>query len=111
MHKLVIKNKSKVISMSIHHTGKMLLALYDNGVLRLWNMMEARCNYKKKMGLITEESDDEKQDSDEDLEVEDITMKDLNDLQRKPIVVKWEPSKGEIYTVLYNQMIEIYNPG
>ena len=41
--------------MSLHHSGKMLLALYDNGVLRLWNMMEARCNYKKKMGLIEED--------------------------------------------------------
>ena len=34
----------------------------------------------------------------------------MNDLERKPMVVKWEPSKGEIYAVLYNRMIEIYNP-
>ena len=80
LHKLVIKNKSKVISMSIHHSGKMLLALYDNAVLRLWNLMEARCNYKKKMGLLEEEADDDKkQDSDQDLEIEEISKKDLND--------------------------------
>jgi hypothetical protein len=38
--------------MSLHPSGKMLLALYDNGVLRLWNMMEARCNFKRKVGVI-----------------------------------------------------------
>ena len=38
LHRLQIMNKSKVLSMSLHKSGKMLLALYDNGVLRLWNM-------------------------------------------------------------------------
>ena len=112
LHKLIIKNESKVISMSLHHSGKMLLALYDNGVLRHWNMMEARCNYKKKMGLIEEdpEAQEEKEESDLDLEITEITKKDLNDHERKPILVKWEPSTSEIYAVLYNRMIEIYNP-
>ena len=98
--------------MSLHHSGKMLLALYDNGVLRLWNMMEARCNYKKKMGLIEEdpEAQEEKEESDLDLEITEITKKDLSDHERKPILVKWEPSASEIYAVLYNRMIEIYNP-
>ena len=45
-------NKSSVISLSLHPSGKMLLAIYDNNMLRLWNMMEARCQFKKKMGLI-----------------------------------------------------------
>jgi len=112
LHKLIIKNQSKVISMSLHYSGKMLLALYDNGVLRLWNMMEARCNYKKKMGVIeeVEEGQEQKEDSDLDLEITEITKKDLNDHERKPIVVKWEPSNAVIYAVLYNRMIEIYNP-
>jgi WD40 repeat protein len=114
LHKLVIKNKSKVINMSLHHSGKMLLALYENGVLRLWNMMEARCNYKKKMGVLDEVVEEEgaevKEDSDQDLEITEITKKDLNDHERKPIVVKWEPSAGVMYTVLYTRMIEIYDP-
>lgn len=29
----------------------MLLALYTNGMLRLWNMLDARCLFKKKVGL------------------------------------------------------------
>jgi hypothetical protein len=48
-------NKSKVVSMSLHHSGKMLLALYENNMLRLWNMMTARCVFKKKMGLIEDD--------------------------------------------------------
>ena len=34
----------------------------------------------------------------------------MSDHERKPILVKWEPSASEIYAVLYNRMIEIYNP-
>ena len=48
--------------MSLHKSGKMLLALYDNAVLRLWNMQSARCTFKKKIGLI--EDMDEKDQSD-----------------------------------------------
>lgn len=29
----------------------MLLALYANGVLRLWNMLDARCLFKFKAGM------------------------------------------------------------
>jgi len=74
----------------------MLLALYDNGVLRLWNMMEARCNYKKKLGVLDEvvEGQEEKEESDQDLEITELKKEDLKDLERKPIVVKWEPSKS-----------------
>ena len=52
MHRLSIKNKSPVIAASMHPTGKMLLALYDNGVLRLWNLMDARCHFKRKVGIV-----------------------------------------------------------
>ena len=55
LHRLSIKNKSKVESISMHNSGKMLLALYGNGVLRLWNMMDARCHFKRKLGVIEEE--------------------------------------------------------
>jgi len=82
--------------MSLHQSGSMLLALYDNGVLRLWNMMEARCNYKKKLGVLDEvvEGQEEKEESDQDLEITELKKEDLKDLERKPIVVKWEPSKS-----------------
>lgn len=73
--------------MSLHPSGKMLLALYDNGVLRLWNMMEARCNFKRKVGVVDEsqDDDDKKEDSDADLEIKEIGPKDLSDIERKPI--------------------------
>lgn len=108
LHKLQIMNKSPVISLSLHKSGKILLALYDNGVLRLWNMEEARCRSKKKMGVV-EVAKQEDVEEDADLEVEVKTMADLTDLERKPIEVKWEPSKGEIYAVLFNKMIQVYD--
>ena len=37
--------------MSMHDSGRMLLALYANGVLRLWNMLDARCLFKFKAGM------------------------------------------------------------
>ena len=51
MHKLTVKNAARVVSLSMHRSGRMLLALYGNGVLRLWNMLDARCLFKKKVGL------------------------------------------------------------
>ena len=73
--------------MSLHQSGKMLLALYDNGVLRLWNMMSARCMFKKKIGLIEEEESSEKSEDDdeEDVSLDEVTKKDLSDYDRKPI--------------------------
>jgi hypothetical protein len=35
----------------MHESGRMLLALYANGVLRLWNMLDARCLFKFKAGM------------------------------------------------------------
>ena len=113
LHKCNIMNKSPVISMSLHPSGKMLLALYDNGVLRLWNMMEARCNFKRKVGVIEEDEeakhDEEQSESDADLGIKEIGPKDLKEAERKPIAVKWEPSKSSSYAILYNRMLEIYN--
>jgi len=67
--------------MSMHRSGKILLALYANGVLRLWNMMEARCKYKRKVGII--ESDDNNNtegEEDADLEIDVKTKKDLTEI-------------------------------
>lgn len=74
--------------MSLHHSGKMLLALYNNGVLRLWNMQTARCTFKKKVGLIEEGEPSEKsEDDDEEEPVKVTAKKDLDDYDRKPIQV------------------------
>lgn len=59
IHKLVVKNVSPVKSLSMHKSQRMCLALYQNGMLRLWNMLDARCLFKKKVGLEQEESEDE----------------------------------------------------
>ena len=40
--------------MSMHPSGKMLLAIYANSMMRLWDLMSARCIFKKKVGLIEE---------------------------------------------------------
>lgn len=48
----------------------MCLALYANGVLRLWNMLDARCIFKKKVGIDEDESSsgEEQSISDEDIQ-------------------------------------------
>ena len=108
LHKLQIKNTSKVVSMSLHPTGKVLFALYANGVLRLWNMMEARCKSKRKMGLVPE-TGEQTDNEDADLEITVTKKKDLTELDRQPIQVLWEPSQGTTYAVLYNKMVEVFS--
>ena len=107
LHKLTIKNKHKVIAMSLHNSGKILLALYGNGLLRLWNMMEARCKFKRKVGLV-DDIPGESENEDADLEVDVKTKRDLNDVQRTAIDVKWEPTEGTMFFILYNQMLEVF---
>lgn len=65
VHKLEVRNVSKVVSLSMHLSGRMLLALYANGMLRLWNMLDARCIFKKKVGIV-KESDSENGSEEED---------------------------------------------
>jgi len=43
----------------------MCLALYANGMLRLWNLLDARCIFKKKVGLIDEEQSSSENDEEE----------------------------------------------
>ena len=54
LHELRVKNVSKVVSVSMHNSGRMLLALYANGMVRLWSMLDARCLFKKKAGIVEE---------------------------------------------------------
>ena len=44
----------------------MLLALYANGMLRLWNLLDGRCLFKKKVGLSDQESSSEEDDDDDE---------------------------------------------
>jgi hypothetical protein len=46
----------------------MCLALYANGMLRLWNLLDARCNFKKKVGLEDEDESSKEADDDESSE-------------------------------------------
>ena len=81
--------------MSLHQSGKMLLALYDNGVLRLWNMQSARCTFKKKLGVVEKQDivakpddvseEENEDDEDEDVPIKEITREDLDEISRKPI--------------------------
>ena len=52
--------------MNMHPSGRILLALYGNGVLRLWNLMEARCQYKRKVGVLDENPEQNENTSEED---------------------------------------------
>ena len=62
LHELAIKNTSKVLSIAIHQSDRMLLALYRNGMLRLWNLLDGRCLFKKKVGLSDQESSEDEDD-------------------------------------------------
>ena len=46
----------------------MLLACYANGMVRLWNMLDARCIYKFKAGMSTtaDELEEDEKDGDEE---------------------------------------------
>ena len=54
--------------MSMHWSGRMLLACYANGMVRLWNMLDARCIYKFKAGMSTtaDELEEDEKDGDEE---------------------------------------------
>ena len=51
LHKLRVKNVSKVLNFSLHKSGRMLLVVYDNNMFRLWNLLDGRCQFKRKLGL------------------------------------------------------------
>lgn len=43
----------------MHDSGRMLLAFYANSMVRLWNLLDARCLFKFKAGLSAEADSDE----------------------------------------------------
>jgi protein MAK11 len=87
LHKLRVKNVSKVLSFSLHKSGRMLIVLYDNNMFRLWNLLDGRCLFKRKLGV--------------DPETAKVT--------HKAIGVKWEPTEGKRYAILYEKQLEVFN--
>jgi len=65
LHHLTVLNVQKVTGLSMHPSGRMMLALYGNGMLRLWNLLDARCIFKKMCGL-QEDSEEESEEEEEE---------------------------------------------
>lgn len=59
----------------MHKSQRMCLALYANGMLRLWNLLDARCIFKRKVGLIDEEQSS-LEDKDDDQEESERSVED-----------------------------------
>jgi hypothetical protein len=65
----------------------MLIVLYDNNMLRLWNLLDGRCIYKRKLGVDPE----------------------TNKVAHKALGVKWEPTEGKLFSILYEKKLEVFN--
>jgi hypothetical protein len=39
----------------------------------------------------------------------ELTKKNLSEQDREPVEIKWEPSEGKMYAILYRRMIEVFN--
>ena len=57
--------------MSMHKSGRMLLALYANQMVRLWNLLDARCLFKFKAGLVLEDQKDSSSDDEQEGDVDE----------------------------------------
>lgn len=107
----------------MHDSGRMLLALYANGVLRLWNMLDARCLFKKKVGMSAQNVESE----DDEADVKDANEEEKEDISRTKKLetekfrqeyrsfdrqraekVMWEPTQGKHYAVLFSHILEIF---
>ena len=65
----------------------MLLVIYDNNMFRLWNMLDGRCLFKRKLAVDEE---------------------DTNKVTHKALQVKWEPTEGNLYAILYDKKLEVF---
>ncbi|TNV72628.1 hypothetical protein FGO68_gene7198 [Halteria grandinella] len=88
LHKLKVKNVSKVLNFSLHPSGRMLLVVYDNNMFRLWNLLDGRCLFKRKLAVDEE----------------------TNKVSHKALQVRWEPKGGHLYSILYDKKLEVYKP-
>lgn len=88
LHKLRVKNVSKIINFSLHKSGRMLLVVYENNMFRLWNLLDGRCLFKRKLGIDEE----------------------TNKVAFKALQVKWEPTASNLFAILYNKKVEVFKP-
>jgi WD40 repeat protein len=70
----------------LHKSGRMLIVIYDNNMFRLWNLLDGRCIFKRKLGLDPE----------------------TNKVVHKAIQCKWEPTNGLNYAILYEKKLEVF---
>jgi hypothetical protein len=56
-------------------------------MLRLWNLLDGRCIYKRRLGV--------------NEETQKITAKEVG--------VKWEPTLGKLYAILFEKKLEVFN--
>ena len=110
LHKLTIKNVSKVVSLCMHKSQRMALALYANGMLRLWNLLDARCTFKKRVGLAHElDADEERADDDSADDMEEAAPVSFMKFANTPSLVKWCPfGSADMYVVLFSRSLELY---
>lgn len=76
-----------MLNFSLHKSGRMLLVIYDNNMFRLWNMLDGRCLFKRKLAVDEE---------------------DTNKVTHKALQVKWEPTEGNLYAILYDKKLEVF---
>jgi len=104
LHSLVVRNTSKVVSLSMHESGRMLLALYANGVLRLWNMLDARCLFKFKAGMSanaeSEADEDDKEEEEKEEGDKEEGEKEEGDEEAKKEKKEEAPKSDEVKKVL-----------
>ena len=95
----------------MHASGRMMLALYANGMLRLWNLLDARCNFKRMVGLsandaeVTPDEDEEEEVTKKVNEGFEISSKYLS----RPELTRWDPVNGLLYAVLFGRLLEVYS--
>jgi hypothetical protein len=106
LHRLKVLNVQRVVSIAVHPSGRMLLALYGNGMLRLWNLLDARCHSKRMVGLSEPISS-----ADEDAEEDEIKEKrpDTKKYESRPTLVRWTSQRGAYYGVLFGRLFELYS--
>lgn len=67
-------------------------------MLRLWNMLDARCIFKKRVGIPEDDDDsragEDELPSDEEASEPDIRQTLNQKFQNTPELVKWEPTQG-----------------
>jgi WD40 repeat protein len=128
LHKLQIKNVSPIKWISVHPSGKMALVLYENSMLRLWNLLDGRCVFKTNLaaeedeehtyGERKKELSDQEEMNDDPLakrklhyhkkEQKNLTViiKGNVDRSKRPTKVLWNKT-GSNFFIMYEKYFEV----